>query len=228
MIEPTQSDYWTANHLSNIRTNGVFIGGAGIPLRVVLPVLQALNLTWFSDINGDYRDNFDLLGFDAEIATKFPKVKHKDPSPVKELSGLEPLDEFILSDEIRSHLNFQFTARDHKIKPACQVYFHDDCFFSIQPVDQTLMTKILSQILDLHNYYMKEEINWSSIIPFMQGKLMEAREIELKSDPRRHCMWIPQFEESKGLLWKWFRKGTVLIENGKAHFREDVQGINHE
>jgi hypothetical protein len=70
-----------------------------------------------------------------------------------------------------------------------------------------------------HAFYLGHEVDWSEIEPDLKRALVRAGRLELQSDRRRQQLWIPQIE-SQLVRWKVFRRGTVIVHEGKARFRD--------
>jgi hypothetical protein len=226
MIDPHLDDWWSRKRLTRLRYRDSSLSGAGVSLRVILPALTALDLIWYSTVYGEYDDNLLLLGCDSNTTSLFERVEYKERSPVQAVCQDTFPNEYVLTDNIRSALGIRFEGNDCIIDRAdsiaCQVYVHDNCFFYVRPVDEALAGKLLNCILEQHSFYMGQEIDWSCVLPDLVRHLLALGELEMQSDPRGPYLWIPQLEKRRHPFWKAFRPGTVLIENGKARFREVV------
>lgn len=94
--------------------------------------------------------------------------------------------------------------------------------YRIKPVKDRLLERLVGCILRQHSFYLGQEVDWARVLPGLTEQLVTLGRIEMQSDPRRSCMWMPQLEKRKWPFWKRFRQGTVLIESGQAHFRDAV------
>ncbi len=223
MIDPQLKDWWSRKRLTEICYHDSSLNGAGVSLRVILPAFRGLGMIWYSTVYGEYNDNILLLGCDRNTASLLECVRYEETSPVQALYGDEFPDEYVLTAGIRSALGLGFEGNSFFIdqeKVAYHVYIHDNCFFYINPVKDALLNELLSCILEQHSFYLGQEVDWSSIFPEIANQLLTLGRIEIQSDPKRQCVWIPQLEKRRHLFWKLFRQGTVLVENGKARFRD--------
>jgi hypothetical protein len=222
MIDPQLQDWWSDKRLTEIRYKDLMVQGAGIPLRVILPIFSDLDLVWFSRIYGEFDDNIILLGCDTNAAAALEKVKHGSKTPVQSVYDGAFHNEYALTENVCSALGMRFDGNSYSIEReneiAYQVYIHDNCFFFIKPATESVLRGLIENVLEQHSFYLREDVDWSGIADNLERQLIRLGKIALQSDPRRHCMWIPQLEP-KRLLWKVFGRGTVLIENGKARFR---------
>jgi hypothetical protein len=224
MIDPQLEDWWSRRRLTEIRHHDSSLSGAGVSLRVILPAFSDSKMVWYSMVYGGWDDNILLLGCGRNTVSSFEHVEYKETSPVQAIYKDAFPDEYVLTDSIRSTLGIRFEGNsffiDHEDKIAYQVYIHDNCFFYIKPVEDALLGKLLNCIFMQHSFYLEQEIDWSSIVPEIVKQLLTLGRIEMQSDLKRQCLWIPQLEERRHLFWKLFRQGTVLIENGKASFKQ--------
>jgi hypothetical protein len=220
MIDPQLEDCWARRRRTHIRYQDSTLSGAGVSLQVILPAFGASELIWYTVIYGGFDDNLLLLGCDRNEAAHFEQIQYGETSPVRTLYSGDFPNEYVLTDEIRLALGIRLEedslSIDQKERIACQVYIHDNCFFWIEPMNADLLGRVFGCILEQHSFYLGQEIDWSGISPELIRRLVSLGELELQSDPKRQCLWIPQLEARRGFFWKWFREGTVLIENGKA------------
>ena len=100
------------------------------------------------------------------------------------------------------------------------VYSHDNCFFSIEPISPDLLTRVIQVILKQHSYYLGKDIQWAEIESQLLEIIRNNEEIDIQSDPKKQCVWIPQIEQNKGWFGKSFRQGTINIDKAKALFRK--------
>ncbi len=226
MIDPQLGDWWSHKRLTHIRYTDSVLSGAGVSLQVILPAFDTSELIWYSTIYGDYDDNLLLLGYDRDEAASFERIAYEETSPVKALYAGDFPNEYVLTDKLRLALGLTFEGNSFSItqeeRIACQVYIHDNCFFFIKPVNAALFDRVFGCILEQHSFYLGQEIDWLDVPSELTKQLVSLGKLELQSDPKRRCVWIPQLEARRGLFWKRFRKGTVLIENGKAAFRDTL------
>ncbi len=226
MIDPQLKDWWSHKRLTEIRYHNSSLSGAGVSLRVILPAFSDSEMIWYSTMYGEYNDNILLLGSDTNTASLFQHVEYKETSPIQVIYKDAFPNEYMLTDNIRSALGIRFEGNsffiDHEDRIAYQVYIHDNCFFYIKPVEDVLLSKLLSCILKQHSFYLGQEVDWSSIFPEIVKQLLTLGKIKMQSTLKQQCLWIPQLEKRRHFFWKRSGQGTVLIENGKARFREVV------
>lgn len=227
MIDPQLEDWWSWKRFTDVRYQDSTLSGAGVSLQVILPAFGESELVWFSSIYGDFDDNLLLLGYDRKEAAHFDHVRYLDTSPVQTLYRGDFPHEYVLTDEARLALGVRFEEDeffiDQEERIACLVYIHDNCFFWIKPISTALLERVFGCILQQHSFYLGQEIDWSGISGELTRRLASMGKLELQSDPKRQCLWIRQLESYRGLFWKWFRSGTVLIENGRARFKAGHQ-----
>jgi hypothetical protein len=226
MIDPQLEDWWSWKRRTHILYRDSALSGAGVSLQVILPAFSESDLIWYSIIYGDFDDDLLLLGCDRNEAAHFEQIRHQETSPVKTFYNGDFPNEYVLTDEIclalGVRLNEDRLIIDQEERIACQVYIHDNCFFWIEPMNAALLDRVFGCILEQHSFYFGQEIDWSGVSAELIKRLLSLGELELQSDPKRQCLWIPQLETRRRLFWKWFREGTVLIENGKARMKSGV------
>jgi len=231
MIDPHLKDWWSSKRLTEIRYQNSSLNGAGVSLEVILPAFSGSETIWYSTVYGEYDDNVLLIGCDRNTASLFEHVKYTEISALQAVYKGNFPNTYVLTDKIRSTLGIRFEGNsffiDQEDRIAYQVYIHDNCFFYINPVKDTLLGKLLNCILEQHSFYLEQEVDWSSVFPEIMTQLLRLGRIDMQSGPRRPCVWIPQLEKRHHLFSKLFRRGTVLIENGRARFRDsDVYGYS--
>ena len=157
MIDPQVEDWWSKKRLTEIRQINSSLSGAGVSLRVILPAFRDLDMRWYSTVYGEYDDNLLLIGCDRTPASEFECVKYQETSPIQALYQDAFPEEYVLTDNIRSALGIQFEGNsffiDQEDKIAYQVYIHDNCFFYIKPVNDSLLDKLLNCLLEQHSFY---------------------------------------------------------------------------
>jgi hypothetical protein len=218
MIDPHLHDWWSNKRLTELRYKGTTLTGAGISLQVITPALEKMNRIWFSRVCGEFNDNLLLVGLEKVAGNSYEKIEYQANSSARNLYGETLSTEYIMSETMFE----QFVDRDSSTEIdthlVIQVHVHDNCFLSIEPTDEIALSRLIDCVLDQHAFYLRYEIDWSDVCLELQRFLLEQGKIELQSDPKQQLLWIPQIDKNAGA-----KESAVLIENGKAHFREKLQ-----
>jgi hypothetical protein len=224
MINPELSDWWSQKRLTRVQYDDKSLNGAGVSMQVITKAFNENEFTWFSVIYGEFNDNLILIAMSNDSADKFTKVKYDAQGRNRVFFGQILKNEYKITHEIASELGlvtrndgFEITNKD---KFPFYIYSHDNCFFSIEPISTDLLIQVIRTILQQHNYYLGEEVQWDEIESRLMKIIKSNKQIEIQSDPKKKYVWIPQIERNKDLFWKKFRKGTIIINEGKATFRE--------
>jgi hypothetical protein len=224
MINPEMSDWWSRKRITSIKYDGKSLNGAGVSMQVITKAFKEDEFTWFSIVYGEFNDNLILVAMSNESSDKFTKVKYDALEHKRLFFGQILKNEYKITDEIASELGlttrndgFEILKRDEF---PFYIYSHDNCFFSIEPASNNFLTKITHAILQQHSYYFGKEIQWSEVESQIVEIIRKNQDIEIQSEPKKRYVWIPQVENNKNLFWKSFRKGTIVINENKAVFRE--------
>ncbi len=224
MINPELHDWWSHRRLTNLRYKETSLSGAGISMQVLANAFYESEFTWFSIVYGEFNDNLILAAMDNHAAEKFSKSKYNDHDKKRAFFGQPWKNEYKFTDEIASELGlitsnegYEISSRD--ISPF-YIYSHDNCFFSIKPISSDLFKRIVQTILKQHSFYLGKEILWKDIEAQLTDIILRNKEIDIQSDTKKQCLWIPQIESKKSWFWKSFRQGTIIIDGAKASFRK--------
>ena len=223
MINPELNDWWSQKQLTNLRYKETSLSGAGVSMQVLANAFDENEFAWFSIIYGEFNDNLIIVAMDNQAANKFSKVKYEDQDKKRAFFGRTWKNEHKITDEIASELGLIISNEgfevSNKDKFPFYIYFHDNCFFSIEPISSGLLTRVIQAILNQHSYYLGEEIHWKEIEVQLTDIIKHNKEIDIQSDSKKHCLWIPQVESNKSWFWKNFRQGTIIVDGAKASFR---------
>lgn len=224
MINPELNDWWSNKRLINLKYRESALHGAGVSMQVITKAFRENEYTWFSVRYGEFNDNFILVAICNDDANRFKKIKYDELDSKREFFGQILINEYKITEEIASELGlttnnsgFEIT---NKNKFCFYIYSHDNCFFSIEPISTDLLTRVIRVILQQHSFYQHEDVDWSEIETRLIEIIKSNKEIEIQSDPKNKYVWIPQIECNKDWFWKLFRKGTIIISDSKALFRE--------
>ena len=217
MIDPHLNDWWSKKRLTELRYVGTTLTGAGVSLQVITPALEKMNRIWFSKVYGDFNDNLLLIGFDKTTDGSCEKIEHRLDSSPRNLYGKTLSTEYIMSETMFAQFADGNSLTEVDGWLAIQVHIHDNCFFSIEPIDEITLSRLIDCILDQHAFYLGHEVDWSDIHLELQRFLFDQGKIEFQSDPKKQLLWIPQIDKSAG-----YKESAVLIKNGKARFREKL------
>lgn len=240
MIEPWAKDVWSGKCHNEIYIDANQLIGAGVSLRVLMHAFKGQNHVWFSAIYGMHHDNCVAYGVRPEIADTFPKEAAEDVPPIQAaLKEDFKLEEYPLTEEVQS-------ARGVKIEDPgddgdlheegmqnvhCRVHVHDDCFFNVKPLDDLLLRRLISCILEQHSFYLKQEIDWSQVLEEIVQIISSAPAVAFKSYPRRQILKLvckkPGVQMLDALLGKR-RRYMIETIGGKARFmhKPDLAKMN--
>jgi hypothetical protein len=199
------------------------MNGAGISKRVIFPALQGLGLTWFSRIYGEFDDNMVMIAFSPETTHQVEKVRHPRKRFLRTTWESAHENEYVLTDQICAIIGGIFDENNYAIanesELAYQISLHDDCFFYIKPATPSVVDGVLWNVLAQHSFYLRKDVDWSEIQGDLRQTLVVAGRLQVQSDPWRQHVWIPQLDDTQ-----WWqnpvRRGTVVVKNGKAQFRD--------
>lgn len=218
MINPHLNDWWSNKRLTELRYAGTTLTGAGVSLQVIFPALEKMNRIWFSKVYGDFNDNLLLVGFEKMTGNSYEKIEHRPDLSERNLYGKTLSAEYIMPKTMFAQFVAGNSSAEVDGQLAIRVYVHDNCFFSIEPIDEAALGHLINRVLDQHAFYLGHEIDWSGVCLELQRFLLDQGKIELQSDPKQQCLWIPQIDKNAGA-----KESAVFIENGMAHFREKTE-----
>jgi hypothetical protein len=224
MIDPELRDWWTHKHLTNLHYSTKSLGGAGVSVQVLLKAFVANDYFWFSRVYGEYNDDFFLVAIDKLIAEKYSKEEYRMDDFGRNLFGRPLENEYKLTDEIITELGIILSYDEIKIcqedKFCFSIFSHDNCFFHFEPIASDILPNLIHVILEQHSFYMGKEIQWEGIESQLVEIIKDIKEIDIYSDPRKNCLWIPQLEKNTRN-----KQGTIVITGLNASFREYYPSI---
>lgn len=200
-------------------------GSVGTSLHVILHAFQEVPVTWYSTSFG-YDDV--ILGVDPARSAELGKPHHSTPGPVQKSSaGRFDYEEYRLTGEVMAKLGMRFAkgqlviARGGLVRWQLQV--HDDCFASIQPVEEALLRKLIACVLELHSFYLGEAVNWGNIPETITDTLQRLNHIYLVSSPISKQTDLFWREDRQSGRWFFKRHSTkehalnrIEVRNGAA------------
>jgi hypothetical protein len=224
MINPNLKDWWSHKRLTNLRYKVADLGGDGVSMQVLAQAFTENEMTWFSIIYGEFNDNLMLLALDNQEAEKFNKTSYDDHDTKRTFFGSLLKNEFKITGDVAAELGLLVSDGEAKLsnkhKLLFTIFSHDNCFFYVEPVSDEVLKSIIQAILQQHSYYLGKEIEWKEVETLLIEIIKNNDEVSIQSDPKKRCVWISQIESKKGWFWKKFRQGTIIIDGGKAHFRD--------
>jgi len=193
------------------------------------------NITWYSRESGYY--NTLVVGVDESTAHSIEQKNLNQISSVTKgsvTSAIGPdinIKEYLLSDKASTELGIVFADDEegypiYDIKDRSTILYeiaiHDDCFFSVSPVNEELLFKLIHSILKMHSFYLGNEIDWSNLIEPTIRLIKENKSIQIKSRSVRQCMLIKPARHGIIDFFKDFLSYhfsyNVAIRDGKAYF----------
>jgi len=171
-------------------------------------------------------ENLLLVGADASAPPVAGQQPHSGAGLINAgLEGWPSVEEYALSKPVQVALGIE--ERDHRYRPAewhsirHALHLHDDCFASVEPVDDALLQRLVLGALKLHSHYLGQEVEWQSCSEELTLLLREVEEIELRSDSKAGAVYVDQPHQNarreKGLPVKPYH-GEIVIRDGKASF----------
>ena len=152
MIDPKHDCWWSGKNRTEVSLSGTRVQGAGVSLRVLLHGLTLRSRIWYSLVYGDHDENILLLAVDSEVALALRNTSCDGNSPMQRaLDDRGDFVEYELNGEIRSALGFTLDENGFRMERAepilQQVSIHDDCFFTIEPVNEAEVRGLVHVIL---------------------------------------------------------------------------------
>jgi hypothetical protein len=222
MINPQMNDWWSHKRLTNLKYFKTSLSGAGVSRQVLVQALNVDDVVWFSKIFGECNDNLISVAVDSKTANSFALQKFDELETKSAFFGKTWNNEYKLTNEIEEMIGLSITPQDLEIKNSDRILFwissHDNFCFCIEPISDEILRNVIKAILKQHSFYLGQEINWEKVEPQIIYLLKEYGEIDLQSDPKRKCVWIPQIEPKENWIIKKFRKGSIIIDGSEAKF----------
>jgi hypothetical protein len=227
MIDPKHNCSWSRKKRTEISLSGTRAHGAGVSLRVLLHGLVVSDRAWYSLISRDYDDNVLVLAVDPEVAKSLANRPYPQSGPMQQaLDGRDDFVEYELDGEIRSALgittdenSFNITRSEHIER---QIYVHDDCFFFVEPVDETELSRLISGVLEQHSFYLDCEVAWAAVLGQLILLLKRVGTLQIQSEPSRRRLILSWKEPDLTFLRRILgrRSRHIRIQNGEARFAE--------
>jgi hypothetical protein len=215
--------------------------GSGAGLRVLMHAFAGHDLVWFSAIYGIHGDNCIAYAVEPEIAATIPKAPMDDvPAIQAAVQGDFKLEEYPLDEAARSALGVHIEGTESYeewvdegmptyINDAelheegmrnvrYRVYVHDDCFFSVNPLDDTLLRKLILCILEQHSFYFQQEIDWSPVLEETVAIVSSAPAVEFNNDPRRKRLKLTCKKRGVHMM-------DALFGRRRSYFLDTASGV---
>jgi hypothetical protein len=218
--------------------------GAGAGLRALMHAFAGRDLVWFSTIYGIHGDNCIAYAVEPEIAATIPKTPTDDtPAIGAALQGDFKVEEYALDEAARSALGVHIEGtesyedwvdegmpkymNDAELHEESvrnvryRVYVHDDCFFSVKPLDDTLLRKLILCILEQQSFYFQQEVDWSPVLEEIVAIVSNAPAVEFKNDPPRKRLKLTSKKRGVRMMDALFgkrRSYSLDIAAGIARF----------
>ena len=185
MIDPQHTCYWTRKRRTDLILDENRLASAGVSLRVLSSALLEPGLSWYSVTFGEFDDNVAAIAVAESRSRQTEQPLHVEEGPIgKSLGGLFPVTEYLFTDAIAR----EFHIAPHEVPPAslpADVQFgiaiHDDCMASLGPVDDPILRRLVTQVLELHSFYLERDFDWAPIIDELLEIVKRRRAVRLES-----------------------------------------------
>jgi hypothetical protein len=209
MIDPQLDDWWTRRHRCQLSLHGDEVLGAGASLRVVLKAFDSSQYVWYSAIFGDVWDEVLVVAVDRSRAADLPRDRHAGDGPVsKALHADAVVEEYALNEKARKALGVEIGPEYNWVSPEKVkhwVYLHDDCFFSLEAVDDDLLLRLIRALLEMHSFYLETEADWSAAGREIFELVKGGHEVTIESDPAAQLLHVRWREKEHGMR-RMFRR----------------------
>jgi hypothetical protein len=203
VIDPRLDDWWTRRHRCQIGLHGDEVLGAGASLTVVLKAFDTSRFVWYSVIFGDCWDEVLVVAVERARAADLPRVLHAEKGPVtRALAGDAAVEEYMLNDATRAALGVEIGPEYNWVSPAIVkhwVYMHDDCFFSLEAVDDDLLQRIIWALLEMHSFYLERDVDWSEARGELFRLVKAGHEVTVETDPVSQVLKLRWREHEHGM-----------------------------
>jgi hypothetical protein len=224
MINPNLEDWWTKRHLTSLQYKHGSFGGAGISVKVILDSIDCPNLNLYSELTGEYDDNLIVFMVDKNndnVPTK--EINIPDESAIIKWYG-EPkkINDYKLSDMPKEYFGYTDIDAFFEIEPEdrfkYRAQFHDNFIFNLYPVKEKELNQWTNAILEVHNYYLGTDINWTTLKKDLIQKLIETGDVKIQSFPGERKVDLITKRKNNHWLGRIFKsdieeKITYRIEN---------------
>jgi len=202
MIDPQHNCWWTSRKVTELRlfTNENRLITAGVSPRVLLSALAEPDYIWYSTIYGDFNDNVDIIATSDSELLQESREPYIHTGPVtKYIGDIFPVREYVLNDAVAGALNFKYSvdaesggrmsleSPSQPLPDPVQVFVssHDECFSYVEPATDSIIHRVVLQILELHSFYLQQDFEWSLVRDRLVAMLSLHGSVSLKSDQRR-------------------------------------------
>jgi hypothetical protein len=203
MIDPKLDDWWTRRHRCQLSLHGDEVLGAGASLRVVLKAFDTAAFVWYSVIFGDCWDEVLVVAVDRDSASELPRDPHSKAGPVTAaLQGDAVVEEYLLNERTRAALGVEIGPEYNWVSTATVkhwVYLHDDCFFSLEAVNDELLRRLIGSLLEMHAFYLETDADWSEVSRELFDLVKSGHEVTVESDPASQLVQLRWREKRQGM-----------------------------
>ena len=185
MIDPQHSCYWTRKRRTDLILDENRLASAGVSLRVLSSALVEPRLAWYSITFGEFDDNVAAIAVAESRSRQTEQLLHVGEGPIgKSLGGLFPVTEYLFTETIAR----EFHIAPHEVPPASLpadvqfcVAIHDDCMASLGPVDDPILCRLMTQILELHSFYLEHNFDWAPTMDRLIETVKQRQAVRLES-----------------------------------------------
>jgi hypothetical protein len=179
------------------------LGGAGVPLRVLLSAYPASTMTWYSSTwGGEEDENVFVVGM-VNASSRGKKYN----GPVNRSSSPMSVEEFDLASIDIGELGIHRTKDSFDVVPESRVdaafWIHDDCFFAARVTSDAVLTHFIESILSMHSYYVSEEVDWGQVPGIVANILKCGKTTRLKGNRLQKHFSVAQ--EAEGFRWQFWK-----------------------
>lgn len=179
-IDPQHSCWWTNRRRTDLRLDARQFSGAGVPARVLVRGLLPLYPHW-GWLPSDRDDEERYWGF-----TSRPSGARREMD-ADEMVWLKQADLDALSV---SMIRLDDRPTEAGSTACCEVFTHDDCFFSVSPATPAVVRAVLHAVLRQHGYYLGLRVDWDRHLAAVFQALTQTGVARLCSMPRRRELWL--------------------------------------
>ncbi len=208
MLKPNHVCAWSHSRRTVLKYQGSRFETEGTSLPVLLDAFRqeaetevSSRLRWYSlahgEVHGGEHENLTLIAADADAPGLPAPEIHPEVGPLNRAllrSGGDGVAEYVLSPDVRAALRIGDEASDFSPQEGSRVrhavFLHDDCFGSVEPVDEGLLARLVHAALKLHSFYLGREIGWEPVLPELTRLLLREEAFELVSKPRADVVYV--------------------------------------
>jgi hypothetical protein len=168
---------------SEIQFDGDRLWGLSADAGVLIPGFSP-EVEWFSCIWGVQADDMLALEIDESVSGPLPRERHEGTQPIGHF--VDGVREYRLDEALRERLGIVLDdAHSYRIEAKSairrEVNFHDDCFWSVEPVDDVTLKAMVLQHLALHEEYVGCEGGFASRVEPLCDLLRTGVKVSLTS-----------------------------------------------